>query len=52
VNESVKSVLRLSKRGELIYPPQGSTHEFPYEFPDYCLEKIREMIALVMKKPE
>ena len=51
-NESAKAVPRLSKRGELIYPPQGSTHEFPYEFPDYCLEKIREMISLVMQKPE
>jgi pimeloyl-ACP methyl ester carboxylesterase len=50
-NESVRAVPRLSRRGELIYPPQGSTHYFPYEFPDYCLEKIREMIALVMRKP-
>ena len=52
VNESVKAVPKLSKRGELMYPPEGSTHQFPYEFPEFCLEKIREMIALVMQKPE
>jgi len=47
VQTSVEKVPKLSKKGVLVYPPAGSTHQFPYEFPDFCLEKIREMIALV-----
>jgi pimeloyl-ACP methyl ester carboxylesterase len=45
---SVEKVPKLSKKGVLIYAPEGSTHNFPYEFPDFCVEKIREMITLVM----
>ncbi|MBN1224704.1 MAG: alpha/beta hydrolase [Candidatus Aminicenantes bacterium] len=52
VNESVKEVPKLSKRGELMSPPEGATHQFPYEFPEFCLEKIREMIALVQEDSE
>ena len=46
---SPEKVSKLSKKGVLIYPPEGSTHNFPYEFPEFCIEKIREMIALVME---
>lgn len=54
VQASVEKVPKLSRKGVLIYPPEGSTHQFPYEFPEFCVEKIREMISLVMtgKSPE
>jgi hypothetical protein len=45
---SVEKVPKLSRKGVLVYAPEGSTHQFPYEFPDFCVEKIREMITLVM----
>ena len=48
IQKSVEKVPKLSRKGVLIYPPEGSTHQFPYEFPEFCVEKIREMIALVM----
>lgn len=46
---SGERVSKLSKKGVLIRPPEGSTHNFPYGFPEFCLEKTREMIALVME---
>ena len=46
---SVQQVAKLSRLGTLIYPPEGSTHMFPLEFPEFCLEKVREMIAIVME---
>ncbi|MGD9162616.1 MAG: alpha/beta hydrolase [Desulfobacteraceae bacterium] len=46
---SGERVSKLSKKGVFIRPPEGSTHNFPYGFPEYCSEKIREMIALVME---
>jgi len=48
IQASVEKVPKLSKKGVLIHPPEGSTHQFPYEFPEFCVEKIREMISLVM----
>jgi len=52
ISASVQQVPLLSERGELMRPPEGSSHQFPYEFPEFCLEKIREMIALVMRESE
>jgi len=49
VQDSVEKVPKLSKKGVLVYPPEGSTHNFPYEFPEFCVEKIREMIKLVVE---
>ena len=49
VEASPEKVSKLSKKGVLIHPPEESTHNFPYGFPEFCIEKIREMIALVME---
>ncbi len=49
VQTAVEKVPKLSRKGVLVYPPEGSTHNFPYEFPDFCVEKIREMITLVVE---
>jgi pimeloyl-ACP methyl ester carboxylesterase len=46
--ESIADVVNLSSRGVMIYPPDPSTHQFPYEHPEFCADKVREMIALVL----
>jgi hypothetical protein len=47
-NEQMTSaVVALSSRGRMIHPPDPSTHQFPYEHPEFCAEKVREMTALV-----
>ncbi len=38
---------RLSTRGELHHSPAGTTHGFPFEAPDFTLDEVRKMIALV-----
>jgi len=40
---------KLSRKGVLIIAPEGSTHQFPYESPEFCIDKIREMITLVVE---
>ncbi len=44
-------IAKLSRKGTLIRPPEGSSHQFPYEFPEFTLNKVREMIALVRSNP-
>jgi pimeloyl-ACP methyl ester carboxylesterase len=48
VAEMIANVVKLSSRGVMIHPPEPSTHQFPYEQPEFCADKVREMIALVL----
>jgi pimeloyl-ACP methyl ester carboxylesterase len=41
------AVVELSSQGRMIYPPDPSTHQFPYEHPEFCADRVRDMIALV-----
>jgi len=47
MKQMTAAVVALSSRGVLIHPPDPSTHQFPYEHPEFCAEKVREMVALV-----
>jgi pimeloyl-ACP methyl ester carboxylesterase len=45
--EMTAAVVKLSSRGVMIHPPDPSTHQFPYEHPEFCADRVHEMIALV-----
>jgi pimeloyl-ACP methyl ester carboxylesterase len=47
LNDAMLQFPRLSSRGELIHAPEGTGHMFPYETPDFVLEKTREMIDAI-----
>lgn len=44
IQASLDGVVTLSRNSRLIHPPEGSTHQFPYEHPDWVAERLREMI--------
>jgi hypothetical protein len=37
--------LKTSSRSELVYAPAGSTHNFPYEKPDFVLDVVERAMA-------
>jgi pimeloyl-ACP methyl ester carboxylesterase len=41
---------RLSRRGELIRGPAGTTHQLPYEAPDFVLTRLRELQSRLRDK--
>jgi hypothetical protein len=45
-----QQVVKFSSRGQLLEPPAGTSHNFPYEDPDYTVGMVRQMIALVANR--
>ena len=37
--------VRISRRSELIHPPAGTGHNYPYETPDFLLDVVRRALA-------
>jgi pimeloyl-ACP methyl ester carboxylesterase len=44
IQQTVDGVVALSRNSRLIHPPEGSTHQFPYEHPEWVADRIREMV--------
>jgi pimeloyl-ACP methyl ester carboxylesterase len=40
--------LAVSNRAELIHPPDGASHNFPYEYPDTVLGAVRRALAVAV----
>jgi len=45
LRDSNEQQVALSARGRHIPMPAGSTHMFPYEYPDLVLAEVRKMIT-------
>jgi pimeloyl-ACP methyl ester carboxylesterase len=43
IEQANREVEKLSTRARRIAPPAGSTHSFPQEHPDFCVQLVREM---------
>jgi len=46
IQQTLDGVVALSRQSRFIRPPEGSTHQFPYEHPEWVADRIREMIEL------
>jgi pimeloyl-ACP methyl ester carboxylesterase len=44
VQDTLDGVVALSRNSRLIHPPKPSTHQFPYEHPEWTADRIREML--------
>jgi pimeloyl-ACP methyl ester carboxylesterase len=43
-------VEQLSRKGQRFDPPEGTSHQLPYENPDYALQRVRDMIERVSRQ--
>jgi hypothetical protein len=44
IQQTLDGVVALSRQSRLIHPPEGSTHQFPYEHPEWVADRIREVL--------
>jgi pimeloyl-ACP methyl ester carboxylesterase len=51
IQQTLDGVVALSRNSRLIHPPEGSTHQFPYEHPEWVADRIREMIEQTRGTP-
>ena len=49
--KALDAVAALSRNSRVIHPPEGSTHQFPYEHPEWVADRIREMIEQTRTTP-
>ena len=45
IDASSEGQLQLSRRARRVLAPEGSSHMFPYEHPDFVLDEVRRMIS-------
>ena len=48
---AMDGVVALSRNSQLIHPPKVSTHQFPYEHPEWVADRIRDMVERTRVTP-
>ena len=43
--------MQVSDKALLIHPPNGSSHNYPYEHPDFVIDVVRRVLATARAMP-